>query len=94
MGEGVTVWSGTAFDCARTNNEISLIHTIDYQRECNNGAVVGRIILNDGSYYTSQLNVSVSSQWNNTTIICAYDSGIVTRTIGSLSMTITTGSKL
>ena len=53
LGEGATFWKGTAFDCLVTNNEIILFHSINStsQRECNNGAVTGRLIHADNNFY-------------------------------------------
>ena len=71
-----TVWSGSAFDCA--GSEITLLHTRfndeTYSRECNHGAILGRSVGVDGSCFTSQLNVTVSTGLNNKTVMCFLDS--------------------
>ena len=76
MGGGVTVWRGTAFQCAR--NEIALRHSqfggsYNYTASCNNGAIVARAlgVVNDS--YISQLSVTVSLELNNTTVECWHD---------------------
>ena len=73
---GATVWTGTAFDCP--NNEITLLHS-SYKSgrhgafgSCNNGAIVAQSLGVEDSYYTSQLNVKVTTNNNmiGKTIIC------------------------
>jgi hypothetical protein len=89
---GTTVWQGSAFDCAR--NEILLRHSqFESQMasgECNNGAITGRGIRNLDDAFTSQLNVSVTTNLQGKTVECIYDNGTTT-TIGSSSIIITTG---
>ena len=91
---GSTVWQGTAFDCAR--NEILLRHSqFESQTaigECNNGAIIGRGIRSFDNAFTSQLNVSVTTNLHGKTVECVYDNGTTT-TIGNSSIVITTGEK-
>ena len=93
-GEGATIWNGTAFDCLVTNNEIVLLHSANStsQRECNNGAVTGRLIHADSNSYTSQLTVRVSSEMIGRSISCIHDSGGATNVVGSSLLNITTGT--
>ena len=75
--EGTTIWSGTAFECQ--SNEITLFHNSGLSGtigECNNGAIVGQGISDENNSYTSQLNVTVSSDMDGKTIMCTYDDGM------------------
>ena len=89
IGGGFTIWSGSAFQCVNTNqNLISLRHSqfssLDKpQGVCNDGAIIARAIGVDGNNYTSQLNVSVSEKMNNTTVQCSHDYNLTLRIIFS-----------
>ena len=83
---GVTIWTGTAFDCHDRNDEIILLHggfmsSNGTYSECNNGAIMARSLGVKGSNYTSQLTVSVTSDLNGKTIMCIYDSFPINKTI-------------
>ena len=75
---GIMVWSGSAFDCADTGGEISLLHsfynsTESHTRaygECNNGSIVARGIRIENGTYISQLNISVSADMIGKNIGC------------------------
>ena len=72
MESGYIIWTGTAFICSSTNNNIILsghYHT-GTSRTCNNGAIVARILSAEGNNYTSQLNVTVTSDTAGKTIEC------------------------
>ena len=76
---GVTVWTGTAFDC----NEIALLHSrfssaYGIYGTCNNGAIVARSISMEGNSYTSQLNVTVTPDTAGKTVTCGIDNGTTT----------------
>ena len=82
MGEGSTIWTGSALHCLSVNNEIVLLHSrflyngngqLSY---CNNGAIVARILSVEGNNYTSQLNVTITPDTPGETIECASDDGI------------------
>lgn len=98
VGEGATIWKGTAFECAATNNEIVLFHEYSNgmssnQRACNNGTIIGRIIRAENGTYTSQVTVVVRPEMASRSIQCIYDSIDGTTTeIGSAILAITTGS--
>ena len=82
MGDGATVWLGTAFQCKDSSNEILLLHRLfgesySYIHTCNNGAALG--VVNDS--YISQLNVTVSLELNNTTVVCLHDTGKIVTVI-------------
>ena len=78
-GGNTTVWGGSAFKCATTGNEIKLIHHYSFINEtsgiCNNGTILGQSVNVDGMHFTSQLNVTISSELNNKTVTCSSDSG-------------------
>ena len=70
---GATAWSGTAFDCP--NNEIILLHSAFKSGHgafgaCNNEAIVAQNLGVENSYYTSQLNVRLTSDVVGKTITC------------------------
>ena len=70
---GATVWMGTAFDCP--NNEITLLHSLYKSGQgaigvCNNGAIVAQSLGVEDSYYTSQLNITVTSNMIGKNITC------------------------
>ena len=71
---GATVWMGTALDCPYYN-EITLLHSL-YKSgrgafgSCNDRAIVAQSLGVEDSYYTSQLNVTVTSNTIGKTIIC------------------------
>ena len=93
-GGGLTVWTGEAFNCSGTNNEIQLLHGINSTRECNNGSIKGSLssTQSNESLYTSQLTVTVGPDTNGTTIECIHDDGAGNRNkTGSTVLNITTG---
>ena len=96
-GNGATVWNGTAFDCPLTNNELTIFHTISNsfisQRPlpCNNGAITVHAVRAGNGFYTSQITIRVSNEFNGTTVVCAHDNGTLSTRIGSAILNITTG---
>ena len=92
---GITVWTGDFFHCPNGRREIGLLHSDftsvqgggSYSTQiCNNGNVVGRIVSAENSQYTSQLNVTLTSDIVGKSIVCAYDNGTIHR-IGSCNLT-------
>ena len=87
---GATIWEGSAFSCL--SDEITLLHRQfpeSARGQCNSGSIVGRSLrIDNGSYYTSQLNVTVSSDMIGKSIVCFYDnqSGIK-ELVGNLNIT-------
>ena len=76
-GGNVTIWSGSAFDCAE--REIVLNHdefNHGTSGECNNGAIKGHSVSGYWGYYISQLDILVSDELNNKTVSCSSDSEI------------------
>ena len=57
VGEGATIWKGTAFDCVGTDNEIVLLHASSSSSplQCNDGAIQGRIVRAINNTYTHNL---------------------------------------
>ena len=92
---GITVWMGDFFHCSNGRREIELFHN-DFTSVqgggaystwiCNNGNVVGRIVRAENGSYTSQLNVTLTSDIVGQSIACTYDNGTIHR-VGSLSVT-------
>ena len=84
-GEGVTVWTGSLFDC--TSNDIILRHRLlengsasGTRGECNNGAVtahnIGVLRENNTNCYISQLNISMmNTDISNKTVTCLHAFG-------------------
>ena len=94
MGDGATVWQGTAFQCSSSSNIILLLHSrftgSHYPTaSCNNGAIVARRLGIVNNSYISQLNVTVSPELNNTTVECWYDNYMYTAEIFIRSIQIT-----
>ena len=92
VGGLLTVWSGSAFSCVGSGNEISLRHN-DFQTAkgiCNNGAIVAYSIENVGSCYTSGLDVRLSTELQGQTITCNIDDGSNPTEIGSAMLMVST----
>ena len=80
---GETVWkgSGTTFDCNNTHNEIVLLHSQfvstgpGVARMCNNGSIQAQSLRvnSENTTYTSQFNITVSSDIIDQNITCQYD---------------------
>lgn len=104
LGTGVTVWRGSAFECASTSHEILLSHSHFEQGttdRCNNGAIVARSIdvvdlpASNGSSdqcFISQLNIAVTDTMRNKTVKCFHDSSSQqSAIIGNTMLIFTTG---
>ena len=76
MGEGATIWRGTALECSEAGNEIVLFHSTTAQKECNDGAIIGSVIRAENISYTSQLTVTVTSEMIGRSISCIHDNGV------------------
>ena len=93
IGGSATVWRGTPdfFGCSTSdtlNQEIVLRHSRHNQGivtigTCNNGSIVGRIIRAENDNYTSQLNVTFTSDLRGVTIECIHDDGATEYVIGN-----------
>ena len=80
VGEGSTVWTGTAFDCPSTNDAIILKHNItEYNTTvgtCSNGAIItGRGLSVEGNCFTSQLNIRATADLEGESVICIHRNG-------------------
>ena len=96
MGGIRTIWSGTAFQCPSTQNEIILRHNNFMDGavgDCNGGAITARSVGVDGERFTSQLTVNVSSRLNNSTFRCILGSDMGMMTIGEDTISIISGEK-
>ena len=74
-GFGFTIWRGSAFDCPTQLNRILLRHTSFENGTmgfCNGGDIYGRSLGVNGSIYTSQIVVYVTSNLIGRIIECAY----------------------
>ena len=85
-----TVWEGTAFMCASTDDEIIFIHSRfinEPSRTCNNGSIVGEIVEVNGNNYTSQLNISFDPSLIGKTVTCVKDNGRNTSIVANYIIT-------
>ena len=96
---GVTIWKGSAFDnhCEGSKMELQLLHsrynaTSGEVKFCEDRILEARSVKVENNSYTSQLNVTLTSNITGKIIECAYDNGHNTTLIGSLE--ITAGIKL
>lgn len=89
----ITVWGGSAFNCAG-GNEINLRHHDfeDAAGECNNGAIVGYSIENVDNFYTSRLDVRLSNDLHGQTITCSVEGESSLTTIGAATLIVSTQS--
>ena len=94
-GVGATIWTGTAFSC--DGNEILLRHS-NFNRpggtsgECNGDASISaRSVRVEGNCYTSELSVTPNAGLNNRTVLCVSNSNDGMPTIGTATISLTTG---
>ena len=89
-GVGLTVWRGTTFQCNKNNDEIVLLHRQlrGSIQTCNNGAIVAQALGVVNNSYISQLNVTVTVEFNNTTVECLYDNGTTVTVIRYIQITV------
>ena len=90
---GATIYHGGSFDCESSNNEIALLHSRFYDDSgtsgaCNNGDIVGQSLRVEDNCYTSQLNVTISSNMIGKTVECSHDNGTTTESVGSYLVSI------
>ena len=75
---GHTLWTGSAFDCPDSNNEITLIHSRftangSAYGECNNGAITAQSNSSGaGGIYSSFLSVNISASISGKSIMCLH----------------------
>ena len=94
-GGGATIWNGTAFSC--NGNEILLRHN-NFKRpegtsgECNGDArISARSVGIEGNCYTSELSVTLNAGLNNRTVSCVSNLNNGMTTIGTATVSLTTG---
>ena len=91
IGLSTTIWTGTAFDCRSTGNQITL-RNFQFDTgsfgSCNDGKIAAKGVEVNGECHKSQLNVTISPGLNQSSIECKYnsDQGIVT--IGQAILTV------
>ena len=78
--EGVIIWTGSAFDCLATSNEIILFARDGGAVKCNSGTVKAQ-----RNNYTSQLIIT-DSRLRGSSIKCIHDNGSNSNVIGNLSI--------
>ena len=92
---GFTIWTGDFFHCSNGKRVVELRHHqlsnaqgggASNTRTCNDGNIVGRLIRVENGSFTSQLNVTLTSDIVGKSIECAYDNGTI-HSIGSLNLT-------
>ena len=89
---GTTVWTGSAFHCPSSDHMIQLVHghfasEKGSVRYCNDGDIVARGLRVENNSYTSQLNVTLTSDLAGESIECFHDDGINFTTVGLLNIT-------
>ena len=94
VGPGFTIWQGSTFECSTQENRILLRHNSFRGGAfglCNGGAIVGSSIsVSEDNAYTSQLNITVSSNVIGRTVECAYSpNGITVTPVDSATIDLT-----
>ena len=90
---GITVWRGTALGKCEVQ-EISLRHDrftepTGARESCNNNSIVGQSLIVENGLYTSELNVTITSDNVGKTITCAYYNVTEITTVGLLNISLT-----
>ena len=93
VGEGQTVWTGSAFDCPDKNDSIILRHSefLTYNSSstagtCNNGTIFGEAISVEGDCFTSRLLIFATSGLDGKYITCIHENGSSELIIGVAGM--------
>ena len=93
---GTTVWKGDFFQCSSGKKVIELVHRpltsepegeVFFPRICNDGDIVGKIINVGNDHFTSQLNVTQTSDTAGKSIECVNDNGTSTHRVGLVNLT-------
>lgn len=77
MESHATVWTGTAFMCPASNNQIILLHNRfnnESSKDCNGNIMVVSTEVN-GNKYTSQINITFNSFLIGKFVECFSDDG-------------------
>ena len=83
VGKGTTLWTGSAF---MTCDYIALLHsrfTQGTSGTCNSGSLIGRSVGVESGCYTSQLNITISRELDESSIECVHDNGTQLLTVGT-----------
>ena len=102
LGNGVTVWQGSAFDCGSSSNQILLSHSRfeGATGHCNNRAIVASsidVLPGTGDQcFISQLNVAVTDAMRNKTVECFHiqPNLQLSAVIGNITLIFTTGNTI
>ena len=92
VGPGRTVWTGSAFDCPSSQNQIVFRHSeFESQsvKRCTDGYVVGKPLFDNNGTFTSQLNVTINAGQSNKVVQCRATSN----TIGTSTISVISGKK-
>jgi hypothetical protein len=95
-GPGNTIWNGTAFYCPSKSNETILRHSQFSTLSGTSGSCNDRTVIRAQSLgtinrcFSSQLNVTVTSDLNGTTIRCSHSSDRIEK-IGEIVLSVATG---
>ena len=92
IGPGNTIWTGSAFDCANNNQEISLQHSLfsspgGASQICGN--FTGHSLSVENNCYTSQVSVPFSLDLIGQSIQCIHDNphvGVGNSTISGIGL--------
>ena len=93
MDEHATVWTGTAFDCPETENQLTFLHSRfnNTYRGCNGGAISGSGIRTQENRYTSQVNITVDSDMDGGSVECFHENKMGKTLVKNFSIMITSG---
>ena len=97
VGDGFTVWNGSALNCSLTKNEIILQHrefNSGTVKTCNSGRIVGRSSSVTNECYTSRLDVNISTELEGREVKCWYENTSATTKIGSSVISLMRGTTI
>ena len=88
VGGGAMVWQGSAFNC-ENSNKITLLRIEEYKGTCNGGNIVGRSLIVEDNYHTSQLSVTINLDMVGKDVQCAILNETTETIIGQQIITLT-----
>lgn len=103
FGGGNTIWNGSAFNCPSnsdsSNNQILLRHSgfgigSNSMGICNGGAITGEGVSSKGGYFTSQLNVIVSSNLVGQQVSCYHENGSAELLVGTATIELSSAGNI
>lgn len=81
------MWRGSALSCNSSNNEITLTNNFSSTIVCNNGNIIGKIlIVANKNVTTSQLDVTLTREIVDKNIECFSDNGTHVESVGLLNI--------